>query len=127
VSEQAGENDRGVYVAVFHLPRPRRITVGRLGTFAFPPGFYFYAGSAQRGLSARLARHARRRKPLRWHIDYLSTKARMLGAVVVNGPKHMECELAGELAKRCTRPVAGFGSSDCRCGGHLFHAPTLVL
>jgi sugar fermentation stimulation protein A len=116
-----------VYIAVFHLVRPRRIPVGRLGTFDFPPGFYFYAGSAQRGLSARLARHARRRKPLRWHIDYLSVEARMLGAVIVDGPKRKECELAGELAECCARPVAGFGSSDCRCDGHLFHAPTLAL
>ncbi|MFW6065627.1 MAG: GIY-YIG nuclease family protein [Planctomycetota bacterium] len=119
-------NDSGVYIAVFNLTRPRRISVGRLGRFYFPPGFYLYVGSAKRGLEARLARHGRREKPLRWHIDYLSTRAEMLGAIVSDGQTHGECELADELAEMHTRFIPGFGSSDCRCGGHLFHSPTLT-
>jgi sugar fermentation stimulation protein A len=116
----------GVYIAVFVLDRRRRIGVGRLGRFAFPAGVYLYVGSAQRGLDARLRRHARRRKALRWHVDYLSTRARMLGAVVVGGPKARECELARRLARHFGRHVRGFGASDCRCGGHLFLAERLT-
>ena len=71
--------DGGLYVAVFHLPRPARIRVGRLGTFDFPAGRYYYVGTAQRNRDARLGRHARKSKPLRWHIDYLSARATMLG------------------------------------------------
>lgn len=115
--------ERGVYIAVFHLPRARRIAVGRLGRFHFPAGLYFYVGSAQRGLHSRLARHARRDKPLRWHIDYLSTRSRMLGAILIAGPRRLECELAARLARGLSRPVAGFGASDCPCRAHLFHAP----
>jgi sugar fermentation stimulation protein A len=116
--------DSGVYVAVFRLLRRRRIQVGRLGQFLFEPGFYFYVGSAQRNLSLRLARHARRRKPLRWHMDYLSSLATMIGAVIVPGPRQRECELAEELAGQFELAVPRFGASDCRCPGHLFYSPS---
>jgi sugar fermentation stimulation protein A len=111
----------GTYIAVFALSRRCRIQVGRLGCFWFEPGLYLYVGSAQRNLSARLVRHARRVKPLRWHIDYLSTTAAMIGAMVVPGPRERECELARQLKHMCELIVPGFGASDCRCGGHLFY------
>jgi len=110
-----------VYIAVFDLPMDRYISVGKLGRFLFREGFYFYVGSAQRNLSARLERHNKKTKPLRWHIDYLSTKAEMLGAMTMSGPRHRECELAKELAGIYEIPVPRFGASDCRCGGHLFY------
>ena len=119
------ESDSGVYIAVFQLPEARDISVGKLGRFGFRPGVYFYAGSAQRNLSARLERHGRKSKPLRWHIDSLSVWADMLGAIVVVGPRQRECELAKELARMFERAAPGFGSSDCRCAGHLFYAPQL--
>jgi sugar fermentation stimulation protein A len=110
----------GVYIAVFELPADRTIRVGRLGRFRFAAGVYLYVGSAQRNMDARLARHARRRKVRRWHIDYLSAHARMLGAIVRAGPKRLECGLARELAARFAQPVPRFGASDCRCPSHLF-------
>jgi sugar fermentation stimulation protein A len=112
----------GAYIAVFDLPERRLLQVGRLGCFPFAPGLYLYVGTAQRNLDARLERHAREEKPLRWHIDYLSTQADMLGTMVVPGPRERECELARELAQSYERPVPGFGASDCRCKGHLFYA-----
>jgi sugar fermentation stimulation protein A len=115
----------GTYIAVFALPQGRPIQVSKLGRFWFEPGIYLYVGSAQRNLPARLARHTRRVKPLRWHIDYLSTKAAMIGAMVVPGPRERECELAGELRHMYEPAVPGFGASDCGCGGHLFYAPGL--
>ena len=110
---------------MFHLPRARHISVGKLGRFLFRRGFYFYVGSAQRNLSARLERHGKTAKPLRWHIDYLSTKAEMVGAMTIAGPRQRECELAKELAGILDVAVADFGASDCRCGGHLFYTPEL--
>jgi len=125
--------DSGFYIAVFHLRRPRLIRVGRLGQFHFPPGTYLYVGSARRNLPARIARHARADKTLRWHVDYLSTRAEMIGAILIpadwRGPRSpaappddagMECRIARALATACPRFIAGFGASDCRCGGHLF-------
>jgi sugar fermentation stimulation protein A len=114
--------DSGCYIAVLFLAEPRRIRVGRLGTWDFPAGTYFYAGSAQRGLKARIERHARRRKPKRWHLDYLSAHATLLGALLCPGPKATECALASDLAQLFDIAVPHFGSSDCRCPGHLFFA-----
>jgi len=117
--------DSGVYIAVFYLPRARKIRVGKLGQFHFKKGAYFYVGSAQRSLLARLKRHSNRKKTLRWHIDYLSSRARMLGAITIPGPREGECELARQLDGMFESPVPSFGASDCRCGGHLFFAPEL--
>lgn len=118
--------DSGIYIVVFRLPERQRIQVGKLGRFVFEPGFYFYVGSAQRNLSARVDRHARRRKPLRWHIDYLSTKAAMVGALMMPGPRSRECQVAKALAARFDLAVPRFGASDCRCVGHLFYTKRLA-
>jgi len=115
----------GTYIAVFRLARRRRICVGRLGYLDFKPGVYFYVGSAQRNLWARIERHSRKDKPLHWHIDCLSGAATMLGVMIVPRPHERECELAVELGRLYELPVPGFGASDCRCGGHLFYTPEL--
>jgi sugar fermentation stimulation protein A len=117
--------DSGVYIAVFYLPQARHIAVGKLGRFLFRQGIYFYVGSAQRNLSARLERHSKKRKPSRWHIDYLSIKAEMLGAITMAGPRRRECELAKKLAGMFELAIPDFGTSDCRCAGHLFYTPEL--
>lgn len=118
--------DGGFYIAVFWLAKGRRIRVGRLGMLEFAAGYYFYVGSAKRNLAVRLARHARRRKKLHWHIDYLARHAEMLGAIVLADRRRSECRIAGELAEIFDRAAAGFGDSDCRRGGHLFHGRSIV-
>ena len=109
------------YQLLIEISRPLRRRVGRLGMIELPAGRYVYTGSATRGLEARIARHLRRRKPLRWHIDYLTTApgVRILEVLRSALP---ECRLnqstSGEL------PIAGFGASDCTaaCGAHLRRA-----
>jgi len=118
------ETRRGCYVAVFHLAAPHTIRIAKLGRFRFPKGFYLYVGSAQGGLEARLRRHGRRRKTPRWHVDYLSSHARMIAAAQIDGPKERECDMASKLAETLERPVPGFGSSDCDCMTHLFYTPS---
>jgi len=108
----------GLYVLLVRLERGRRLRVGRLGVGSFAPGWYCYVGSAQRGLLARLRRHARRRKARHWHIDSLTTVGRVVGAWVVEAGKTAECGLAASLAGG-GEVVVGFGASDCRCPGHL--------
>lgn len=117
--------DSGIYIAVFYLSANFNIQVGRLGRFHFPAGFYFYVGSAQRNLSTRLERHGKKKKHLRWHIDYLSVKAKMVGAIIVPGLRERECRIAKELGKMFESVVPGFGASDYRCGGHLFYTAVL--
>jgi sugar fermentation stimulation protein A len=117
--------ESGVYIAIFYMAMNRRIQIGRLGRFYFRQGIYFYTGSAQRNLSARLERHSRKNKVLRWHIDYLSAKSDMLGAITIAGSRELECQLAKDLSEMFERAVTGFGASDCRCAGHLFYAREL--
>ena len=113
----------GVYLLLLWLGRRRRIRVGSLGTVSFPVGLYLYAGSARRGLGARIGRHRRRIKSPHWHIDYLRRHARLLGAAVAPWAPGRECGVAraalGLLAARAVAP--GFGSSDCGCLAHLAH------
>ena len=118
--------DSGVYVAVFYLPKNQDMRIGRLGRLRFRKGLYFYVGSAQLNLSPRLERHNRKKKALRWHIDYLSVKAEMLVAITIAGPRELECQLAKKLGGMFELAVPGFGASDCRCGGHLFYSEELM-
>ncbi len=34
--------EAGLYIAIFYVPRAQNITVGRLGTFTFRAGYYFF-------------------------------------------------------------------------------------
>ncbi|MGB0721771.1 MAG: GIY-YIG nuclease family protein [Gammaproteobacteria bacterium] len=94
------------------------VKVGRLGCFLFRAGRYVYTGSARRNLEARVARHLRRDKTLRWHIDYLLARpeARVLR---VERSNRNECAWNQSVHGKPAAP--GFGASDCRagCGAHL--------
>jgi sugar fermentation stimulation protein A len=104
------------------VPRTRLITCGALGRLSFQPGYYVYVGSAMGGLTARLARHHRAEKRLRWHIDYLlhDPGARLLQSLPFASPERLECTLAREVAGLAEEEVLRFGCSDCRCPSHLF-------
>jgi sugar fermentation stimulation protein A len=118
-------SNTGVYIAIFYMPKNQKIQIGRFGRFRFRQGVYLYVGSAQRNLSARLERHNQKKKILRWHIDYLSAKAEMLGAITIPGPRKLECKLAKKFSNMFEPAVPGFGASDCRCRGHLFYTRQL--
>jgi Uri superfamily endonuclease len=106
------------YQLLVELARPITITVGRLGTFRFAAGRYVYTGSARRNLEARIARHLRADKTLRWHIDYLLATPGVQ-VLTVRRSRREECAL--NQAAAGTVPIPGFGASDCRarCGSHL--------
>jgi Uri superfamily endonuclease len=106
------------YQLVIEVARPLRVQVGRLGSFRFAAGRYVYTGSARRNLEARIARHARRDKRLRWHIDYLLEQPGVQLAQVRRS-RLPECAL--NQRTRGTIPVPGFGATDCpaRCVSHL--------
>lgn len=119
---------KGTYILALELRDEERIVVGRAGTFSFEAGTYLYVGSAHGpgGLSARLARHARRGKTRRWHVDYLRERAQLVGAFCRAGGRELECEWATWLGSRSTRPHDGIGCSDCRCSAHLFSVHTVA-
>ncbi len=87
--------DSGLYVLVLHVPGSTTVEVGALGEHLLSPGVYLYVGSAQPGLARRVQRHLAPRKPLRWHIDALTTQPgiRRLGAALLHAPATSECRL----------------------------------
>ena len=112
----------GAYVLLIELAEPLRFERPALGS-AVLEGTLAYVGSAcgGGGIGARLARHFRPDKPVRWHVDELTNRAVSMAALAV--PQGGECDLAaGLLASGQFKPaMRGFGSSDCRgCLSHLF-------
>jgi Uri superfamily endonuclease len=105
------------------VPTNLRIQVGGLGECLFPAGLYIYTGSARRHLEARIARHLRADKALRWHIDYLLT-APGVAVTEVRRSGQGECVLNQSIPG--TVVVPGFGASDCRraCDSHLKYLGT---
>jgi Uri superfamily endonuclease len=97
--------------------------VGSLGRLQLQPGYYVYVGSAfgPGGLRARLQHHARRAARPHWHVDYLRDYAR-LEVVWYESNARRECEWTARIGAMpgAVIPLPGFGSSDCRCGAHLF-------
>lgn len=111
--------DRGLYLLVISINSDKTIRVGELGEKKFKRGHYVYVGSAMRTLSKRIARHSRKSKNMHWHIDYLIAEAAKVTPVPIVTGDSLECELAAKLAEIADSRVKDFGSSDCRCAGHL--------
>jgi Uri superfamily endonuclease len=109
----------GAYVIAIELAEPVMGTLCGRAAIDLPAGRYLYCGSANGpgGLKARLSRHFRRGKSVRWHIDQLTERGSVVGSWI--SPGGNECE----LVRRFTQlpiPIPGFGSSDCaKCRSHL--------
>jgi len=120
-----GDNARakGSYVLVLHFAETKCLTVGKLGTFAFPTGLYLYFGSALNGLAGRIRRHLRQDKKVHWHVDALTPEAEVVEVAWALGAYRYECSWARAAVERAgaTIPARGFGSSDCHCPSHLVY------
>jgi Uri superfamily endonuclease len=115
----------GTYALVLAATKRQVISVGKLGTFEVWPGFYVYVGSAlgPGGLAARIGRHARQEKTLRWHVDYLRVVTDLVEVWFGPGRQRRECSWAARLAVMSGAEIRrlGFGSSDCGCRSHLVY------
>jgi sugar fermentation stimulation protein A len=121
-------SDAGNYLILLELPgdccSPGSCIVeaGSLGELHLKRGWYVYAGSGRKNLSARIARHLRKqRKKKHWHIDYLTPYAVTIKAFPVMTFRNLECDLAADLEKLGGTGISGFGCSDCRCKSHFFY------
>jgi len=130
VDTQSGQavkvvSGKGTYILVLHLPQDGAFTVGKLGHYPLPAGFYAYAGSAlgPGGLRGRLRHHLRPLRRSRWHLDYLRRDA-LVTAVWWSAAgvrrEHVWADLLRQLPG-ATLIVPRFGASDCHCASHLFH------
>ena len=111
----------GIYLLILHLVNEVEFIVGSLGPIAFPSGFYVYVGSAKGILSNRVARHLRKKKTKRWHIDYLTAAADSVKPLPVYTALDLECSTAGRIDGMADGSIHRFGSSDCSCPSHLFY------
>ncbi|MCW8855347.1 MAG: GIY-YIG nuclease family protein [Gammaproteobacteria bacterium] len=117
----------GTYILCLKLNLATQIMIGKLGTFNFKPGYYYYVGSAfgPGGILARCGHHIKISTRPRWHIDYLRQHCVLDQILYSDAPDHLEHWWANWLSgiTYTTIPIADFGSSDCQCTSHLFFSP----
>ena len=116
-------SDPGTYAILMKLPSKKKIRVGKLGTFEFNKGYYVYVGSAfgPGGIRARLGRHLKDNKKLKWHIDYIREYMEVIDIQFAKTAKNEECAWGDKIVKTgAITPVKKLGSSDCKCYSHLF-------
>jgi Uri superfamily endonuclease len=111
---------KGSYILLIYLNKKKEITIGKLGTITFNPGWYAYVGSALNSLSGRINRHLKHGKKLHWHIDYFLQDTTVKTVFYKESEIHEECMIAEEFFKKC-KQIKGFGCSDCHCQSHLFY------
>lgn len=110
----------GTYVVFLHLPRAAPgLTIGDLGTFDFPPGFYAYLGSAfgPGGVRKRTHRHLTRRSDRpRWNVDHLKPLCTPVAVWWTHDRRKVEFDWAGLLASLpgADFPADKFGAADNR-------------
>ena len=89
-------------------------------TLNITPGKYIYVGRAKKNLISRLKRHLKKQKKIRWHIDYLTSHpACKIDSITIADIDTKECTIADILENIGLYRIKDFGSSDCRCKGHL--------
>lgn len=106
------------YQLTISISKPVMIAIGKFGLFNFPAGEYVYTGSARRHIDARIARHLRAEKTLRWHIDYLLNTPE---AAVIKVSQFTEAECEVNQRTGGLPLIKRFGATDCvnGCGTHL--------
>jgi len=110
---------KGTYILILKIDKEKTLRIGKLGEIEFKRGLYVYVGSGMNSLIGRVARHFKRFKRTKWHIDYLSIEADEMVVFLIPNEK-IECKLARDFEKRF-KPIEGFGCSDCNCSSHLFY------
>ena len=120
--KRLGRLGPGTYILLLRVMKASALRVGKLGRFTLPNGFFMYVGSAmgRGGISGRLKHHLSRSELLHWHVDYLSKVACLEEIWYQESQVRQEHRWAIILSTRGKIPMAGFGSSDCRCKAHLF-------
>lgn len=120
---------KGSYALVINLPTDVELPIDRLNRPEIVAGRYIYAGSANGpgGLRARLARHLKAAKSIRWHVDYLTNVAGVDALAALPGANECAIVAALSLIDGVSFPYPGFGSSDCKnCRSHLLRVPPSI-
>lgn len=116
-------SSKGIYVFILFLKKFINLTIGKLGTFNFPKGFYAYAGSAlgSRGLRGRINHHLGKNAKTHWHVDYLKNQMILKEIWLFAAAQKLEHKFVNSLDESGGETaVKNFGSGDCSCGGICF-------
>lgn len=120
--------EAGAYVLLIRLEGRLPLDIPAFRGKSLAPGLYAYCGSAYGpgGIRARVSRHLRNDKPMRWHVDRLTAAGHIVQVGILVAGR--ECDLvAGLLARDGSPALPGFGSSDCnRCPAHLLNLPLQI-
>jgi Uri superfamily endonuclease len=115
----------GNYILLLHLPTDEILTIGKLGTFDFPAGWYAYAGSAfgPGGLVGRLKHHLQPVDRPHWHIDYLRQVAQLKEIWLSPDTESRKRDWADLMLAipGATTLVEGFGAADSDRETHLLY------
>ncbi|MFC1976443.1 DUF123 domain-containing protein [Chloroflexota bacterium] len=118
-------SETGNYVLLLHLPTDEKLTIGKLGTFNFPAGWYTYVGSAfgSGGLVGRLKHHLEPVERPHWHIDYFRQAARLQEIWLSPSTERREQAWVDLMmaVPGATIVVEGFGASDSDRESHLIY------
>ena len=127
-AQKITEKISGTYLLEIFASEKFEINAKKFLGKIFPPGYYYYSGSAQKGYNARLVRHLKEEKTLHWHIDYLTTiRTNSVTTIFLfeNAPRNRECEVVQTLINKfhLDDSFSGFGNGDCKtCGTHLLYS-----
>ena len=115
----------GTYALVFAGSAPFQAVVGKLGRIHIPPGHWVYVGSAfvPGGLRSRLYHHLKPSLRPHWHLDYIKASLQPVAVWTTTDAvkrEHHWAEILADL-QDASRPIAGFGATDCSCQAHLIH------
>ncbi|MEE4113311.1 MAG: GIY-YIG nuclease family protein [Desulfobacteraceae bacterium] len=115
----------GTYALIFRCSVPFQAVVGKLGPVFLSSGYWIYVGSAfgPGGLRSRLSHHLKPSRRPHWHLDYIKSDLRPVEIWTTTDPLNREHDWATLLSagNGASRPIAGFGATDCRCRSHLIH------
>ena len=118
---------RGTYTLLLACKRPFKVRIGKLGMTKIEKGNYLYTGSALGkgavSLEQRVARHRRRNKRVKWHVDYLTVRQeiRVVNVICIGVNKRLECQINRQILSNLNgKPIIPrAGASDCKCSAHL--------
>jgi Uri superfamily endonuclease len=122
----------GIYILEIFVPKSFPLRILKFKDCEIEPGFYYYVGSAQKYLNARIKRHLQKEKKVHWHIDHITSfRGNEIKNVFVfeEMKKDFECRLVSVIENiyNLKYSIRGFGNSDCSlCESHLLHTKTEI-
>lgn len=126
---QMAVNHHGTYALVFNCSTPFQTVAGKLGPVRLSSGYWIYVGSAfgPGGLPARLSHHLKPSHRFHWHLDYIKKALCPVEAWTTTDAVKREHDWATIIStgNGASRPITGFGATDCTCHSHLIHFPRL--